>query len=42
MIIKFTRGVLFLEARTYDRIIAIANKTRVKDQEEKNKIFIIY
>jgi hypothetical protein len=26
----------------YDRIIAIVNKTRVRDQEEKNKIFTIY
>ena len=28
--------------RTYDKIIAIDNKTRVIDQEEKNKIFIMY
>ena len=28
--------------RTYDKIIAIANKTKVIDQEEKNKIFTIY
>jgi len=41
MIIKFTRGVLLPDARTYDRIIAIVNKTRVRDQEEKNKIFTI-
>ena len=27
---------------TYDRIVAIVNKTRVRDQEEKNKIFNIY
>jgi len=26
-------------SRTYDKIIAIVNKTRVRDQEEKNKIF---
>jgi len=26
----------------YDRIVAIVNKTRVRDQEEKNKIFTIY
>ena len=28
--------------RPYDIIIAIVNKTRVRDQEEKNKIFTIY
>ena len=28
--------------RVYDKIIAIANKTRVIDQEEKNKIFNMY
>jgi len=26
----------------YDKIVAIINKTRVRDQEEKNKIFTIY
>lgn len=26
----------------HDRIIAIVNKNRVRDQEEKNKIFTIY
>ena len=26
----------------YDKIVAIVNKTRVRDQEEKNKIFNIY
>ena len=28
--------------KPYDTIIAIVNKTRVRDQEEKNKIFTIY
>ena len=28
--------------RTYDRIIAIVNKTRVRDQEKENKIFNMY
>ena len=28
--------------KPYDRIIATTNKTRVRDQEEKNKIFTIY
>ena len=27
---------------SYDKIIAIVNKTRIRDQEEKNKIFTIY
>ena len=36
------RGVLLPGARTYDKITAIVNKTRVRDQEEKNKIFNIY
>ena len=37
------RGVLLPNASEhYDRIIAIVNKTRVRDQEEKNKIFTIY
>ncbi|MBC8302036.1 MAG: hypothetical protein H8E55_40510 [Pelagibacterales bacterium] len=29
-------------SRTYDKITAITNKTRVRDQEEKNKIFTMY
>jgi len=32
---------IFLKS-PYDRIVAIVNKTRVRDQEEKNKIFTIY
>jgi hypothetical protein len=44
-----TKDNLFFRGRSvarclgpYDRIIAIVNKTRVIDQEEKNKIFTIY
>ena len=28
--------------RPYDRIIAVINNMKVRDQEEKNKIFTIY
>ena len=35
-------GVPLPGARTYDKITAITNKTRVRDQEEKNKIFTMY
>ncbi len=28
--------------RSYDRIVAIVRKTITRDQEEKNKIFVIY
>jgi len=31
-----------LSEPSYDRIVAIVNKTKVRDQEEKNKIFNIY
>jgi len=42
-IIKWVMGAFCCQvSRPYDRIIAIANKTRVRDQEEKNKIFTIY
>jgi len=40
---KFSRGRFVARCpEPYDRIIAIINKTRVRDQEEKNKIFNIY
>ena len=43
MIIFFIGDVLLPGAPApYDRIIATVNKTRVRDQEEKNKIFTIY
>ena len=38
------RSVLLLDVplRPYDRITAVTNSTKVRDQEEKNKIFNIY
>ena len=42
-IIKWAGGAFRCHVlRVYDKIIAIANKTRVIDQEEKNKIFNMY
>ena len=42
-IIKWAKGVFCCPVPwTYDKIIAIVNKTKVRDQEEKNKIFNIY
>ena len=42
-IIKWVRGRSVARCPgLYDRIIAVINNMKVRDQEERNKIFIIY